>query len=448
MTGHDDFDRTLADWFRADALSPTPADELGRVLAATGRRTPRPAWLAGLGSNWVGDAFGTGSVSGVRVIPGLGLRWSTALIVLLVIAALVGGAIMVGARWFQPSPVPTGQLGHLAYGLGGDIYVADWDGRNPVRIADGLPVLDGPSPCGTIWGEGAMWSPDGRYLAYRSDHGGAACLGTVHISDADGHPVASFPGTGWQVTWSPDSTRLATWVEQGPRRAIGIYGLDGVRHALLTLPTGLGPPGDYDPKWSPDGRSILMRLAPPLPSVVWEFPIDGGTPQRVRDGDPRSSFDAAFSHDGSRAALVHFGDSDSLLIAEADGTEPRVLLQGARDTTTFAASGGAYHDHPVWSPSDDRIAFSWSFFDRDSANPDTPVQSAFELRVVEVSTGNVTTVAAGPEIQAITFSPEGDRILFRRTDVNSLWSVNADGSDTQRLVAGTSWGDWQWQAEP
>ena len=26
--------------------------------------------------------------------------------------------------------------------------------------------------------------------------------------------------------------------------------------------------------------------------------------------------------------------------------------------------------------------------------------------------------------------------------VSSLWSVNADGSDLPRLVAGTAWGDW------
>ncbi len=46
----------------------------------------------------------------------------------------------------------------------------------------------------------------------------------------------------------------------------------------------------------------------------------------------------------------------------------------------------------------------------------------------------------------IKFSPEGDQILFTRTDATgatSLWSVHADGSDLHRLVAGTDWGDWQ-----
>jgi tricorn protease-like protein len=45
------------------------------------------------------------------------------------------------------------------------------------------------------------------------------------------------------------------------------------------------------------------------------------------------------------------------------------------------------------------------------------------------------------------FSPEGDRILFSGTEVEgagvgSLWSVNVDGSDLRRLVAGTAVGDW------
>ena len=68
-----------------------------------------------------------------------------------------------------PPPTPTpGSSGALAYGVDGDIYVAEWDGSNPVRIADGRP----PSECATVrrantWGEGPIWSPDGRYLAYR-----------------------------------------------------------------------------------------------------------------------------------------------------------------------------------------------------------------------------------------------------------------------------------------
>ena len=79
------------------------------------------------------------SAYGVRAFPRLGMRWSTALLLILVVAALLGGAVLVGARLFQHSPLPAGRLGQLAYGLDGDIYLADWDGKHPVKIADGTP---------------------------------------------------------------------------------------------------------------------------------------------------------------------------------------------------------------------------------------------------------------------------------------------------------------------
>ena len=329
MTAYDDFGRTLVGWFEADAQSAAPAGNLERVLEATRRRSPRRAWLAGPGSHWVGEAQRARSSTGARSLPGLGLRWSTALIVIVVISAIVGGAILVGAGLSSPSPAPvnlspapvnpspapvnssappvnpsappvkpspppTGHLGHLAYGLDGSIYVADWDGRNSVRIATGVYIYPGGgglADCGTFWGEGPIWSPDGRYLAYRSAWD-ASCLGTpgagqVYVADPAGHVVASFPGTGWLVSWSPDSTRVATWVDPG--HTFGIYGLDGVRQALLTVPPGCSGTGDFDPVWSPDPASLVVNTC--------VIPVDGGTPWRAPMDDPLVR-GAAYSREG------------------------------------------------------------------------------------------------------------------------------------------------------
>src|SRR4029450_13822530 len=63
----------------------------------------------------------------------------------------------------NPSPSPTPVGAAIAYGAARDIFVADGDGSNQVRIADGRPG----SPCGAYWAEGPIWSPDGKYLAYR-----------------------------------------------------------------------------------------------------------------------------------------------------------------------------------------------------------------------------------------------------------------------------------------
>src|SRR5206468_552637 len=149
------------------------------------------------------------------------------------------------------------------------------------RIVDGVPPDGGPL-CQDVAGEGRMWSPDGRYFAYRS-----GCRGTVEIVDPEGHAVASLPGGGWLVSWSADSRRVATWVDD--MRTVGIYGVDGVRQALLTVPPGCAAPGDFDPVWSPDGSSVVI--------VPCEVPVDGSTPRRLGPDDPRSHFQWAYAPD-------------------------------------------------------------------------------------------------------------------------------------------------------
>ncbi len=429
MTRHDDLDRTLASWLEADALASVPTGDLDRVVDATRRRRPRPAWLARPGSDWVGEAPDPRQGSGALARTPLGVRWSTALLVLVAIAALLGGALLVGARVVHVPQPPTGRLGHLAYGLDGDIYLADWDGRNAVRIADGIPPDNGPG-CGNLGGEGAMWSPDGRHLAYRY-----TCDDTVRISDAAGRSVATFPGTGWLVSWSPDSSRVATWVELG--QTIGIYGVDGVRQALLTVPAGCPLPGDFDPVWSADGMSLVIASC--------RVPLDGRTPTHIPAADPASHFRSASSSDGARSAFIDYPASASLVIAKTDGTQLRVLA-GAASGSNGYGPGPAY-ESPVLSPTGDRVAFIWSPAFYDQTSDRSP--NVAELRVVDVASGTVTTLASvtgNPALQPIRFSPEGDRVLFSSghdNGVTSLWSIGIDGSDARLLVQGTDWGDWQ-----
>jgi Tol biopolymer transport system component len=234
------------------------------------------------------------------------------------------------------------------------------------------------------------------------------------ITNPEGNLVASFPGEGWTISWSPDSPRVAVWDSWGSGdTTIGVYGLDGVRQAALTVPSELMPAGDYSPVWSRDGASLL------LPGV--QVPLDGSTPLGLPADDLTHHWFAAYSPDGSRVAYIKGG---SLVVAEADGSDAREV---GGPTEIWDAA---------WSPSSDRVAF---------------VHDDTELRVRDVATGTATSLVSmsGSErLRVIEFSPEGDRILFSRTEdmdsgVSSLWSVNIDGSHLRRLVSRIEWADWR-----
>jgi dipeptidyl aminopeptidase/acylaminoacyl peptidase len=198
-------------------------------------------------------------------------------------------------------------------------------------------------------------------------------------------------------------------------KTIGVYGLDGVRQVLLSLPPGLMAAGDFDPVWSRDGASLLV------PHGV-EVPLNGRTPRLLPIDDPRMG---VLSPDGARVAYER---EASLVVAAADGSGARVLID-------------AWVDNVVWSPTGDRIAFG---------SRTTPGGYATELRVIDLTTRAVTPLAGiggTDSLMAREFSPDGERILFSRADrsyrVTALWTVKADGSDLRRLVPGTFEGDWQ-----
>jgi Tol biopolymer transport system component len=381
---------------RAGTISATPADAAKAI-----RRARRRLALNAAVGTLVGLAVLAGALAGVQAIQ----------------------AAPTPADSPTPAPTPA-RLGALVYAVEGDIFVADPDGANAVRIADGHPASD----CGGLdeyWGEGTIWSPDGRYLAYRHTSCQASASWDVVISDPQGNVVTSFTSEGWHIAWSPDSTRVAVWVSLG--KTIGVYGLDGERQTVLTVPPGMMAPGDYDPVWLPGGESLMV------PYGV-EIPLDGSTPRKLPWADAHEG-EATYSPDGSRVAyttrtpleglVLHLGEHQggSFVVAAADGSHAQEVF-------------GARVWKPVWSPTGDRIAFT-------SGN-------GTELRVVDVATGTVTLLTdtdRSDMLSVIDFSPEGERILFARTEdrgsgVSSLWSVNADGSHLRRLVTGTAWGDW------
>ena len=320
----------------------------------------------------------------------------------------------------SPSPVHVATMGKLAYALNGDVYLANWDGSDPVRIANG--GIQGLH----------VWSPDGRYLAYGGETGNH---NTLNISDAQGHLVASVPQVGSDaIAWSPDSQHIAAWASG---RAIGIFSLHGVREKLLRVPPGQAD-SDFAPGWSPDGASIVVpgpRYWRRFPFGL-QIPLDGSRPRQLPAGDPRSQWGYQYSPDGSRVAYsdgytpTNGGRPCSWLdLATANGSGARVLVPHR-----------VYN--AAWSPSGDQIAF----YTPTSIGLPRIMGPSGEIGVVDVSSGKLTKLIAVGDGGVIGFSPDGRLVLFWRTDsvgASSLWAVGTDGSRPTHLVTGTDGGEWQ-----
>jgi Tol biopolymer transport system component len=414
------FEQRLDNWLTASAPSRAPRQILTglaeRVAEAPQERVlwgPFGRPVAGHDIHPNRRRFGTFAAGSAAVFV-LGLL---AVVAVWRLPALIGP----GATPTPPStPRPTA-VAHLVYAMNGGLYVANADGTETRFIAG-----DDPSdPCGgaRLAGEGFV-SPDGQYLAYRTAQG-QGCLPTITISDLKGNEVVTFPGDGWDIGWSADSTRVVTWLEFG--KEIAVYGLDGVRQQVLD--GSLMCCGDYDPIWSPDGAESILVWAR---GTVWELPLDGSEPRALPANDARSNAGNGgpgvwYSPDRTRAVFVARATGD-LMIANADGGDGRVLT---------AATLGSHFDAIVWSPSGQRIAFALVKEPRFvGEEPESSV-----LSVVEVATGQLATVKAraGGSARPLSFSADGQSVLFGS---HGLWAANLDGTGERLVLEGADYGSW------
>jgi Tol biopolymer transport system component len=290
-----------------------------------------------------------------------------------------------------------------------------------------------PAPRGDCYFGSFSWSPDGRYVAFLAGHVGVAVTPTnlwLYVVRANGAGLLRLARCGncstlENVSWSPDSRRVALATEDG------LYAVDVTSGTQAPL-GGPSPSvqGGSVAAWSPGGTRIAFAVGGDLYSVN----ADGsglGRITAVTGGITAGAGDIAdpqWSPDGTR---IVFDTQDRIYVVDADGSHLKLLLSG---------SLGSGPGVPSWSPDGRRILYFYT--------PRGPNNFSGEVWSMKPDGSARRRIyfagcCVGQWVPPI-WSPDGRRVaLSGATDTDGVVVMDANGAHRRTVLDTSSAVAWQ-----
>lgn len=309
-------------------------------------------------------------------------------------SAVTVAALVVGLAWVvrsddppAPSGVPPAQVdpGWIVYEVGGGprqmLKLVRPDGSDARLLVPDLDGGDQSKP---------DWSPDGTRIVFTMATSGGESLWTVAADGSD--PTLLLDCSDDCIflddpSWSPDGTKIvyARMTRRNDDQALGsLEQIDVDARTVDVLLTGEDADFFAGPRWSPDGRSIVLEV-------------------------------------------VH--RSDSTLAADVTGVTLSVVDLATPSPTLRPLTGAqAFAVTPDWSPTGDLIVYA--------APPDPTTQNhdLFTIAPIGGQPQRLTALAdSGGYAVFPTFTPSGDQVIFsastRPGDVPVLATINSNGGE-------------------
>jgi len=227
----------------------------------------------------------------------------------------------------------------LPDGLNGKLILSDVlepDYRYHVLTSN----LDGTDQRVLTPGNGGSLSPDKSRIIFNSDAG----LQMMDLASGAATPLKGTGKNDRDALWSPDGGKIA--FTSGP--ASGLIGAPGPYSLYLANPDGsdqqpllVNADANTAQAWAPDGQSLLYSVAGPNGASVRSINIATGQITPLFEVNYLYP-DAVVSPDGKRVAYQEMlpGDRYGISIANLDGSDPRLIVDGAPIVIT----------HPQWNP--------------------------------------------------------------------------------------------------
>ena len=290
--------------------------------------------------------------------------------------------------------------------------------REDPGIAEDPNLLFRPREGYDPWTQRQSYSPDGRTIALsRFEDVDGRRVQRLWLVDADGGaarrlPVADRSPADWEfdAVWSPDGRFLAfarrapggVRPDGGPSRVVVVEVATGAVVGRLTPPPTAADQEDTQPAWSPDGATLAFTRGRVFDGPAGEvrdnhvWTARAGTLDQQRDVSAAvCGFDcevtddsSVFSPDGRTLAFNREADGVVLVSLADDGC--RVLLPSGTNTCATpltAPPSGPFQPRDVsFSPDGDRVVLT--------ARREGDLRSPEELAVVDLGTGAVRRITA------------------------------------------------------
>jgi dipeptidyl aminopeptidase/acylaminoacyl peptidase len=313
-----------------------------------------------------------------------------------------------------------------------DLWMVSWDGAQRIRLTHTEEASE----------SAPRWSPDGRWLAFRSGRGEGTTGSQVWLLDRRGGEavkITDYKGGVSELVWSPDGRRLALIVEDpdpadadttkkaktkppividrykfkqdyegylGAQRShLWVFDVETRKGQQITT----GPYDESDPVWSPDGKRIaFVSKRGEDPDRTQDFnvwvvdAVPGAAVQQLTSFEGEDGGSLAWSPDGRWIAFLQSGEpkyyayqQSRLAVVPATGGATRVLtdkLDRPVADPEWTADGSAI----VVTVEDDRTRY---------------------VARVRVSDGAVQPLTRGPQVvRSVELGPRGTMAMLVSND--------------------------------
>jgi dipeptidyl aminopeptidase/acylaminoacyl peptidase len=318
---------------------------------------------------------------------------------------------------------------------------------------------------------GGSWSPDGKEIVFTTDISGRQNLWKV--SAAGGWPVQLIQSEDRQLnaTWSPDGKWIAFQQDSGGNELFDVLVVPSNGGVVVNL-TQTPDIREGSPRWSPDGKTIVLNYKPKEASAYDLALLDFATrkvSKLTHETTPNHSWNSvSWSADGKTLYANRtengFADADVFAVDVASGAATNLtphrgkVLNNASSLSpdgktlliTSNAEGGyknvalldiasgkrTWITHTKWEAASGDFSPSGK-----SATYTHNADGRIELYLVDLSSMHAEKLPVGagltdPTGNPSAFSPSGDRLLFSHqssTTPEDLWVFDMASRRSQQL---------------